>query len=61
MMSPTYGEGDLPKGDITPISLFSKMSDKGEGGVKNFKKWVTSFIDGPLVKLFESEDQNKYT
>ena len=37
------------------------MSDKGEGGVKNFKKWVTSFIDGPLVKLFESEDQNKYT
>ena len=43
------------------ISLLSKMGDKGEGGVKNFKKWVTSFIDGPLVKLFESEDQNKYT
>ena len=22
------------------------MGDKGEGGVKNFKKWVTSFMDG---------------
>ena len=29
-------------------SLFSKMGDKGEGGVTNLKKWVTSFIDGPL-------------
>ena len=30
----------LPKG----ISLFSKMGDKGEGGVKNLKKWVTSDV-----------------
>ena len=29
------------------ISLFSKMSEKGEGGAKNLKKWVTSFLDGP--------------
>ena len=27
------------------ISLFSKMGDKGEGGVKNLKKRVTSFMD----------------
>ena len=26
----------------------SKMGDKGEGGVKNLKKWVTSFMDGLL-------------
>ena len=25
------------------------MGDKGEGGVKNLKKWVTSFMDGPLL------------
>ena len=31
---------DMPKG----ISLFSKMGDKGEGGVKNLKKWVTSDV-----------------
>ena len=24
------------------------MGDKGEGGVKNLKKLVTSFMDGPL-------------
>ena len=23
------------------------MGDKGEGGVKNLKKWVTSFMDSP--------------
>ena len=28
------------------------MSDKGEGGVKNLKKWVTSFMDGPLDVCF---------
>ena len=33
------------------LSLFSKMDDKGEGGVKNIKKWVTSFIDAPWSKL----------
>ena len=26
------------------------MGDKEEGGVKNIKKWVTSFIDGPPKK-----------
>ena len=25
------------------------MSDTGEGGDKNLKKWVTSFMDGPLA------------
>ena len=29
------------------ISLFSRMVDKGEEGVKNLKKWVTSYMDGP--------------
>ena len=24
------------------------MGDKGEGGVKNLKKWATSIMDGPL-------------
>ena len=33
------------------MSLFSKMGDKWEEGVKNLKKWVTLFIDGPLVYL----------
>ena len=23
------------------------MGDKGEGGLKNLKKWVTSYMDGP--------------
>ena len=32
------------------ISLFSKMGDNGEGGVKNVAKWVTSFMDGPEYK-----------
>ena len=27
------------------------MGDKGEGGVKNIKKWVTSFMDGPRKRL----------
>ena len=33
------------------INLISKMSDKGEGGVKNLKTWVTSFMDGPLASV----------
>ena len=37
----------------SPISLFSKMGDKGEGGFKNLKKWVTSFMDGPQVLIFD--------
>ena len=24
------------------------MGDKGKGGIKNLKKWVTSFMDNPL-------------
>ena len=39
-----------PKTDITSYCLFSKMGDKGEGGVKNLKKGVTSFRDSPRVK-----------
>ena len=30
-------------------SLFCKMGDKVKGGAKNLKKWVTSFMDGPLL------------
>ena len=26
------------------------MGDKGEGGVKNLKKWLTSFMGRPLSK-----------
>ena len=33
------------------ISLYSKMGDKGQGEVKNLKKWVTSFMDDPLMVL----------
>ena len=45
------------------ISLFSKMGDKGEGWVKNLFKWVTSFIDGCIPRLFlsrDSEFKNKH-
>ena len=28
------------------IGLFNKMGDKGEGGVKNLKKWEALFMDG---------------
>ena len=42
------GSEDQPKGYVTPKSLFSKMGDKGKGGIKNLKKWVTSFMDNPL-------------
>ena len=46
------GRGDLPKGNISLYAyLFSKMGDMGEGGVKNLKKWVMSFIDGPCVTV----------
>ena len=36
------------------------MGDKEEGGVKNLKKWVISFIDGPIAHIaiclnFDSE------
>ena len=29
------------------INLFSKIDDKGGGGVKNLQKLVTSFMDDP--------------
>ena len=44
---PLKGEGGLAKRWCHSISLFCKMGDKGEGGVKNLKKWVTSCMDGP--------------
>ena len=28
------------------------MGDKGEGRVKNLKKWVISFMDGPNSKIY---------
>ena len=31
------------------------MGDKGKGGIKNLKKWVTSFVDG-LLKVFLQQD-----
>ena len=27
------------------------MGDKGEGGAKNLKKWVTSFMDRPFTNI----------
>ena len=45
MMSHTLGEGGSAKSWHSSISLFSKMGDE-EGGIKNLKKWVTSFMDG---------------
>ena len=42
--------GDLPKGDDTySISLFSKIGDKVEVGVKNLKKIFVSFF--PHISL----------
>ena len=36
----------MPNGDVTPyISLFSKMGDKGEGG-------VTKSMDGLILKYY---------
>ena len=37
------GEGSVKRWRYS-ISLFCKMGNKGEGGVKNFKKWMTSFV-----------------
>ena len=42
---PFRRKGESTKRWRYSISLFSKMGDKGEGGVKNLKKWVTSFMD----------------
>ena len=43
------GEGGSAKRWLYFISLFS---DKGEGGVKNLKKWVTSYTEGPTYRVF---------
>ena len=54
---PLRGKGRSAKRWCYSISLFSKMGDKGEGGVKSLKKWVTSFMDSPtilcIVKTFK--------
>ena len=47
MTSLAWGEGGSAQRRRYFISLFSKMGDKEEGRVKNLKKWVTSFMDGP--------------
>ena len=49
--SPTKGEWGSAKRRRYSISLFSKTGDKGQGGVKNIKKWVRSFMDGPLWSI----------
>ena len=48
MTPPTQGEEGSGKCLCYSINLFSKMGYKGEGGVKNLKKWVT-----PLLKYFQ--------
>ena len=46
---PLRGEGESAKRWRYYINLYSKMSDKGEGGAKDLKKWVTSFMmDSPF-------------
>ena len=47
MTSPPSGEGS-PKGDITLKGYSIKVVTRGEGGVKNFKMELTSFMDGPI-------------
>ena len=49
MTSPP-GEGGRgsPKGDITISAYIVKRVTRGEGGVKNLKMEVTSFVNGPL-------------
>ena len=38
------------------------MGDKGEEGIKNIKKWVTSFMDGPIAsQFFISLNQPRHT
>ena len=43
------GQGGSAKRWCYSMRLFCKMGDKGEGRVKIFKKWVTSFMDRSLV------------
>ena len=39
-------------GSSKSLVYYSKMRDKGEGGVKNLKKWMTSFMDWMAPKMF---------
>ena len=48
---PLSGEGGSAKKWLYSIILYSKMGDKGEGGVKNLQKWVPSFMDGLRKRL----------
>ena len=50
---PLRGEGVSAKSWRHSMSLFSKMGDKGEGEVKNLKKWMTLFMDGPKWMLLQ--------
>ena len=54
MMLSTYlgGIGDLSKGDDISLSIFSEIDDKGEGGVKNLKKFGDSFMAAPNNYIF---------
>ena len=45
---PLRGEGGSAKRWHYSISLFSKMGNQGDRGVKKLKKRVTSFLDNPL-------------
>ena len=49
MTSPTYGGGDLPKGEVSQsISLFSKMGERGRKQNSQKMDDNISFMDGPL-------------
>ena len=52
MTSPTYGGGGSDKRGHYSINLLSKMSDKGEGGVKNLKIWVMSFMEYGWLPIY---------
>ena len=66
-LSLPMGEGGSAKRWCNFISLFSKMGDKGEGGVKNPKKWVmyntkkSSFTYFPFQRLNWLNQQLSYT
>ena len=36
------------------------MGDKAKGGVKNLKKWVTSFMDGPKEKIEREREMTNF-
>ena len=50
---PLREEGRSAKSQRFSISLFSKMGDMGEGGVKNLKKWLIRHLwMAPLTSIF---------